>query len=318
MFRKIEKIFRSLSLARKLTILLTVIFLGGIIFSGIAFTKILNYKAQEEITSNTKLLFSTLNSVRSYTSVETTPELKERLEKEEFLPQIVPSYASRRVFEKLRQDEYKDFLYKEAMLNPTNPKDKADEFEVKIIEKLRKTADLNAEISGFRNFGNERYFYIARPLAITESSCLECHSTPDVAPKAMIEMYGDKNGFGWQLNKPLGTQILSIPTTEVLQKANTSLAIVMSIVTVIFAFTICMTNYWVKRYVVRPIKHVVNVAEAVSTGNMEAEFDKKFGGKVSKDEIGNLVEAFTRMKISLVMAIRALEKYRFNTNRDKD
>ncbi|MEO0971314.1 MAG: HAMP domain-containing protein, partial [Cyanobacteria bacterium J06639_18] len=142
--------------------------------------------------------------------------------------------------------------------------------------------------------------------------------TPDVAPKAMIEMYGDQNGFGWQLNKPLGTQILSIPTNEVLQKANTSLAIVMSIVTVIFAFAICMTNYWVKRYVVRPIKHVVNVAEAVSTGNMEAEFDNKFGGKVSKDEIGNLVEAFTRMKISLVMAIRALEKYRFNTNRDKN
>lgn len=317
MLRKIERLFRDLKLAKKLTVLLLVIFLGGITFSGIAFTKILNYKAQDEITSNTKLLFQTLNAVRSYTSNEITPQLRERLEKEEFLPQVVPAYSSRKVFEKIREDEYKNFLYKEAMLNPTNLKDKADDFEVKIIEKFRQSTNLNDEISGFRDLGNERYFYIARPLAITESSCLECHSTPDVAPKAMIDMYGDKNGFGWKLNKPLGVQILSIPTTQILQKANTSIIIVMGIVTIIFASAVYMTNYWVRRYVVRRIKDVVSVAEAVSTGNMEADFGKN-SEKVSKDEIGSLVEAFTRMKISLVMAMRALNKYRFGGNKGKD
>jgi HAMP domain-containing protein len=38
---------------------------------------------------------------------------------------------------------------------------------------------------------------------------------------------------------------------------------------------------------------------------MDAEFEK-----VSNDELGSLVEAFTRMKLSLKMALKKLEQYR--------
>jgi hypothetical protein len=39
------------------------------------------------------------------------------------------------VFERLRQTEtYANFSYKDATLNPTNPKDKADDFETALIE----------------------------------------------------------------------------------------------------------------------------------------------------------------------------------------
>ena len=74
-----------------------------------------------------------------------------------------------------------------------------------------------------------------------------------------------------------------------------------------------MANFWLKRYVVRPIKRVVRVAEAVSTGDMEADFEK-----VSNDEVGSLVEAFTRMKLSLVMAIRMLEQYHIENREPKE
>ena len=312
MLRKLSSSFLSMTLVRRLTVLLIVIFLFGITFSGVALTKILRHEAQNQISSNAILLFTTLNSVRSYTGTEVTPQFKKRLKQEEFIPQAVPPYSSRRVFEKITQDGYKDFFYKEAMLNPTNPKNLADEFESQIIAKFRKNSediDLNSQISGFRNLADERYFYIARPLAITKSTCLKCHSTPDVAPKAMIDIYGDKNGFGWKLNKVLGTQIVSIPTTKILHRANRSIMIVMTIVTLIFAFTVYMTNYWLRQYFVRPIKHVVNVAQAVSTGDMEADFGKNIQ-RISKDEIGTLIEAFTRMKTSLLMRIRSLEKYR--------
>ena len=317
MLIKIKRLFRSLKLAKKLTVLLIVIFFVGITFSGIALANILNYKAQNEISSKATFILKTLNSVRSYTSTEIIPQLKAKLEKEEFVPQLVPAYSSRKVFEKMRQGDYQDLLYKEAMLNPTNPQDKADEFEIKIIKKLRQNANFNYEISGFRKLDNGRYFYVARPIVITDSSCLKCHSTPDIAPKQMIDIYGDRNGFGWELNKVLGAQIVSVPTTKILQKAKESIIIIMVIVTAIFAFAVYMTNYWLRRYVVRPIKHVVSIAEAVSTGNMEAEFGKSIE-RVSKDEIGSLVEAFTRMKISLVMAIRRLEQYRFEASESKD
>jgi methyl-accepting chemotaxis protein len=56
---------------------------------------------------------------------------------------------------------------------------------------------------------------------------------------------------------------------------------------------------------IQPIKNIVLVAEAVSTGDMTADFDKKYN-----DEIGSLVEAFTRMKLSLAMAIKRFERNR--------
>ncbi|NJM73826.1 MAG: DUF3365 domain-containing protein [Scytonema sp. RU_4_4] len=306
MLRQFSLNLNNFNLAKKLTILLLIIFLGGITFSGIALAQILNYKAQDEISSNAWLLFRTINSIRSYTNEEVTPELEKRLTNNEFAAQTIPSYSSRRIFEKLRNDNdvYKDFFYKEAMLNPTNLRDKADSYETEVIQNFRKDKNLKV-LSGYRSFDGEQFYYISRPLAITESSCLRCHSTPEAAPKNMIQIYGTEHGFGWKLNLINGVQIVSIPASQVLQKAHQSFALVMGIVTLIFAIAIYMANFWLKRYVVRPIKRVVRVAEAVSTGDMDAEFQKE-----ANDEIGSLVEAFTRMKISLVMAIRSFERYR--------
>jgi methyl-accepting chemotaxis protein len=304
----------NLALAQKLTLLMLVVFLGGISLSGIALANILNYKAQHEISSNASLLFQTLNSVRSYTSNEVTPNLQANLGKDSFLAQTVPSYSSRKVFEHLRSQNqnYRDYLYKEAMLNPTNTRDLADDFEKDIVSDFRQNKNTQ-ETTGFRNLQGEKYFYIARPLKITDASCLRCHSTPDAAPKEMIKIYGDKNGMGWKLNLINGTQIVSVPTSEVLQKAQQSFFVIMGIVTLVFAIATYMANFWLRRYVVRPIKRVVRVAEAVSTGDMDADFEQ-----VSNDEVGSLVEAFTRMKLSLVMAIRRLEQYRVENREPKD
>jgi methyl-accepting chemotaxis protein len=48
---------------------------------------------------------------------------------------------------------------------------------------------------------------------------------------------------------------------------------------------------------------MTKVAEAVSLGNMDADFEKH-----SNDEIGGLADAFTRMKASLQIAIKRLAK----------
>jgi bacteriocin-type transport-associated protein len=78
--------------------------------------------------------------------------------------------------------------------------------------------------------------------------------------------------------------------------------LVMGIVLIIFAFTLFMTNLWLKQSIVRPIKQIIRVAEGVSMGHIEAVFEK-----VSNDEVGNLAEALMRMKQSLVIAIKQCE-----------
>ena len=304
MLRKFESIFRNLKLGKKFTILLLLVFLGGIALSGAVFAAILNYNAQNQITSEALILFKTMNSIRDYTDTQVNPELAERLETE-FLPQSVPAYSAREVFEKLRTDkDLSEYFYKEATLNPSNLRDKTDRFETEIVERFRENQNLK-ELRGFRSVPSGELFYIASPIPITKASCLECHSTPDRAPKSMIELYGTANGFGWKLNEIIGAQVIYVPASQVFQIARQSFILVMGIVVVIFAAAIFLVNLWLKRYVVRPLNRMTQVAEAVSTGDMEAEFEQK-----SNDEVGSLAQAFTRMKTSLTIALKRLEQYR--------
>jgi HAMP domain-containing protein len=302
MLTYIESILKNLKLGKKFTILLLLVFAWGVVFSGIALATLLERNAQNEITSKALILLATMDSVRDYTRNQVKPELDDKL-KYEFLPQAIGPFAARKVFEQLHADKaYSEFFYKEATLNPLNIRDKADDFETELVERFRTETALK-ELTGSRSLFGEDLFYIARPLRVTESSCLECHSTPDVAPKSMIERYGTTHGFGWKLNQIVGAQIISIPTSALFQKARQSFVLIMGTVVGVFATAILMVSFWLRRYVVRPLNRMTRVAEAVSTGDTNAEFEG-----VSKDEVGSLAEAFTRMKTSLAIAMKMLEQ----------
>ncbi|MBV9390174.1 MAG: DUF3365 domain-containing protein [Chroococcidiopsidaceae cyanobacterium CP_BM_ER_R8_30] len=297
-----EPTLKNLKLGKKFTILLLIVFALGVIFSGVALATALNRNAQNEITSKALMLIGTMNSVRHYTNTQVKPELTDKLQTE-FLPQVVPAYSAREVFESLRTDKaFSDFFYKEATLNPTNLRDRADDFETGIVNRFISETNLK-ELRGFRSLPGGDFFYIARPLTVSDSSCLECHSTPDVAPKSMIERYGTANGFGWKLNQIIAAQIISVPANSVFKSIRQSFLLIMGIVAGIFAAAILMVNFWLKRYVIRPLNRMAQVVEAVSMGDTDADFER-----ASNDEVGILAEAFTRMKTSLAMAMKMLDK----------
>jgi HAMP domain-containing protein len=304
MIKSFQSVLNNFKLGQKLTILLFVVFALGMIASGITLSNILNNSAQNEVTSKALMLMTTMNSVRDYTNTQIKPGLSDKLATE-FLPQVVPAYSAREIFEKVRTDpEYREFFYKEATLNPTNLRDKADTFEAPIVNQFRADSTLK-ELRGFHDSPSGTLFYIARPLPIPKASCLECHSTPDAAPKSMIDRYGASNGFGWKLHEVVGAQIISVPATTVLQNAQKSFVLLIGVFLLIFAATIFAVNFWLKRYVVRPLNRMAKVAEAVSMGDTEAEFER-----TSNDEVGSLAETFSRMKMSLTMAMQRLEQYR--------
>jgi HAMP domain-containing protein len=242
-------------------------------------------------------------SVRQYTLTQVGPELNPRLETEsQFLPQTVPGYSAREVVEGLRKDpEYTDFFYKEATLNPTNLRDKADGFETELVEQFRQNSNLK-ELTGYRPSPVGDLFYIARPIQITEESCLRCHSTPQAAPKSQLTTYGSTNGYGWKLNEIIGAQVISVPASGVMDSARKAFLLLMGIVTAAFALMLLLMNVLLKRSIIQPLDRMAKVANEVSMGNMEAEFEQESG-----DEIGKLAAAFNRMKTSLVVAMNMLK-----------
>jgi HAMP domain-containing protein len=295
--------FNQLKLSKKFNIFLFSIFLGAVVVSGIAFAAILNRNAEYQVTTKANLLLQTMLAVRQYTLVQVNPQLAARLETEpEFLPQTVPGYSAREVMENLRKNpEYSNFFYKEATLNPTNLRDKADAFETRIVEKFRSDPKLE-ETTGYRASPAGDLFYIARPITITQQSCVRCHSTPEAAPKSQLATYGRDNGFGWQLNEIVGAQIISVPASNVIASAHRASLIFAGVLTAIFALLILVINFLLKRVVINPLNQMAHVANEVSMGNMEAEFEQS-----SNDEIGKLAAAFNRMKTSLVMAMDMLK-----------
>ncbi|MCJ8280535.1 MAG: HAMP domain-containing protein [Rivularia sp. ALOHA_DT_140] len=64
-------------------------------------------------------------------------------------------------------------------------------------------------------------------------------------------------------------------------------------------------NLLLKGTILKRIKRIASVAEQVSVGDMDASF-----GKQNKDEIGDLAEAFNRMKYSLEIAMNMINKNR--------
>ncbi len=304
---------KNLNLGKKLTALIFALFLIGILAVGGASYNIFYSYAEKELISQANIIMSTLNSVRQYNQNHITSLLVSDLDKK-FVVESIPSYAAQQVF-KIFSESYKElyqnYKYKDALLNPNNDSSQATPDEVIIIGKLQQQDELkstNIEQKGYSIMNSKKYFYTALPIKITNPQCLECHSTLAKAPKSVQALYqqgkyGAGKGFGWELNKIIGTQIVYIPASEVYTLANRNFFIILGIFITIFLIVMILTNLWLKQYVVQPIDRIVKIAEAVSLGDMEASFDKKFN-----DEIGRLVEAFNRLKNSLKIALKRLNK----------
>jgi HAMP domain-containing protein len=295
---------KNLKLESKFNLWLSIVFIVGSILTSSLLFQVLAKNAETEVANRAKLIVQTMNSVRDYTSSNIQPLLETRLEVEPaFIPETVPAFSATEVFQKLRKNPaYRSFFYKEATLNPTNLRDKVDSFETTLVERFR-NEPATQELSGFQEQLGERFFYIARPLAIKKDSCLRCHSTPDRAPKSQIATYGSENGFGWKLGEIVAAQVISVPAEEVLNNAQDALKLIMGILLGVFGAILLTINYLLRRTVIRPIRKMVKNAEAVSLGDMDAEFTHQ-----SQDEIGLLATAFNRMKSSLQISINLLER----------
>jgi len=284
----------------KFNLVLLGIFLLGFVIAGYVSHRVLQQNAREEILQNARLMMESALSARTYTNTQVKPLLETQL-KYTFLPQTVPAYAATEQFNDLRK-KHPDYGYKEATLNPTNPRDRASDWEADVVNNFRQTAD-SKELVGERDTPTGRALYLARPIQITNAACLVCHSTPDAAPRTMIDLYGTANGFGWKHNEIIGAQIVSVPMSVPILRANQTFRTFMLSLTSIFLATFVLLNVMLHMMVIRPVTRLAALADQVSLGNFDAGEFKATGS----DEIGVLTEALGRMKTSLVQAMKMLE-----------
>jgi protein-histidine pros-kinase len=257
--------------------------------------------ARHEVIEQAALMMGSAAAVRGYTVEEIRPLLSLQI-KRQFLPQTVPAYAATQSFIQLQKD-HPEYSYKEATLNPTNPRDRALDWEADIISLFHNDPDLE-EFVGERLTPNGPSLYLAKPIRITNAACLTCHSTPDAAPDTMIERYGSANGFGWQLDEVVGAQIVSVPMQVPVAKAEQTFRFFMIALAVTFVAILVLINLLLQVSVINPIRRMSRSADAISHGDMQApEFDNH-----GKDELATLAASFNRMRRSLEKAFSMLDE----------
>jgi len=218
----------------------------------------------------------------------------------EFASVLLP-YNHTSMLDKQYAEEF-EALYTACQEQGANPINRATSWEADIINWFRSNAD-EKELIGERDTPTGHMLYMSRPIQIKNPNCLACHSTPSAAPQTLIDTYGTANGFGWQMNEVVGAQIVSIPMSLPLQRADSTFYTFLGLITGGFVITIALLNLLLHFIVIKPILTISKQADAVSMGNLEVEELNVKG----KDEIASVGQSFNRMHRSLVNAFNMLD-----------
>jgi HAMP domain-containing protein len=284
----------------KFNVVLCAVFAVAFVIAGIFTRTLLQRNAKAEIEENARIMIEGARAVRTYTSTQINPLLKTQMTYT-FLPQSVAAYSANEYFKELRK-KYPEYSYKEATLNPTNPIDRATDWEADVLKAFRESP-AKTEMVDERDTPTGRALYIAMPLKLTNPACLECHDTPERAPRTVIDQYGNSNGFGWKLNDVVTAQIITAPMQLPIQRANGAFMAFMLSLAAVFLVLIAAINAMLIFLVIRPVNQLAQIATDVSLGNMDVpDFSPK-----GRDEIASLADAFGRMRKSLVKAMKMLE-----------
>ena len=247
--------FDRLSLNRKLASLLGIVFVIALGLLLWCLNVVFSDYAIKQIDARATFVMDTMNAMRAFTGEHLGPIVAPiNAQGPVFLPEAVPSYAAQQVFTVLKTDPaYADYSYREAALNPTNPKDRADAAEAAIIRAFRADADLT-ELEGIRQAAAGPSHYIARPIRVSEQKCLGCHATPQRAPASLVATYGSANGFGWRLGEVVGAQIVTVPTGTIHRAKWDALGLTAALNTTAFLATASVLLLFLSRAIVRPMR----------------------------------------------------------------
>ena len=121
----------------KFNLILILIFAIAVSITGYIAHGFLESDARQQVIQQAELMVGAAGGMRTYTAEQLDPLLEaSEPHAHRFIPQTIPFYGATEVFTYLRKT-YPAYTYKEAALNPTNPRDRAADWEADIIQSFR-------------------------------------------------------------------------------------------------------------------------------------------------------------------------------------
>ncbi len=171
----------------------------------------LAYLSNDAVSAEAKLHMQASLAIREYTQEHVKPYFDAHVQ-QGFEDISVPAFASKQTLDLLYRN-YPGYHYREAVLNPTNPKDLAVAWEQKLIARYRQSPGNDEQVEVLAS-EDGRALHAVRPIRITLAACLQCHGQPQDAPAALRQRFPAMGGFGWRLGEVIGAQIVTVPKQD--------------------------------------------------------------------------------------------------------
>lgn len=249
-------------------------------------------QAQQEL----ELLEDMIYSVRLFIREET---------REHFLNQNIhfPPVTVEALAPKLLADKFlevqPDYYIRLVSDTPLNPENRAEPFELSLLQQFRDQPDLGPllEIGPIRG---TPYLVASTPIEALPG-CFQCHGLYSSAPTEITDAYEPWNGVNFRggVGSVAGVSMVGVPLANVTALVFQRSLLLIALLTVLFAGIFLVINIIVKRSIVRPIVDISNTARDVSRGKVDQQIVSK-----RKDEIGNLARSFELMRRSLALAMK--------------
>ena len=251
--------------------------------------------AQREL----NLLVDMVRSVREVVREDTRPHF---LPRGEIFPVVISSTVMAKTvagkFARLQPDYY----IKIASDNPLNLENLPVPMEENLLDRFRYTGEEGPIV--VKGVVNGKTYLVSAAPAKSKDSCLTCHGNPNLAPPEIVERYGRVNGYYWTSGKVVGATVVGVPMANLNKHVIYDSAVVIGVLTVLFAAILLTVNLIVRRTILKPLREMTNMAHKMSRGDLHHRLNVN-----RDDEIGDLARSFELMRRSLELAMRNLKRH---------
>lgn len=290
---------RNMSIRKRLLVILAVVYVISMVGAIGGGYYILRQDSLREAKEKSQLFTTVMAANQKYMASDVRPEVMDLLP-DTYFPEATVGILMMSESAKLIEKDYPEYIFKIASPNPLNKENRSDAFENSIIAGFD-NGDFD-EWEGPVTKGGKRFYATAAPIE-ARKSCIWCHDTPETANPEMVEEYGRDSGYGYEVGDIVGGRFIYVSMASADEVTKQKLAGFAGGISLLFLLAMLIIDRVVIGTVVKPIEGIVEVAEDISRGKMDREFEIK-----GNDEIKLLADAFNRMKVSLAKAMDILRK----------
>lgn len=273
-----------------------ILFIFGYMFLVFVYHTYLERYSKEQAEHRIQQMLLSIKSYSKFISKEQKPVIydlqnKGVLEDGYFHPALLSTnyitrVASRYYNEELRENNLREIIFRQASINPLNPKNRADDFESKLIERFNKSEI--SEYHEIRKIDGKEHLYYAIPFKKVTKECMKCHNTPQSAPSGLVKIYGMDSGFGYKIGEiNAATSIITSLSTD--KKDSNRYLLILSITTLILFI---MAYIFVEKMIahIKKTKMIEEYSQELETKVQERTAELEDSLKLIRQTQGRLVE----------------------------